>query len=122
MARLQQLAHQLPVGVGDGLNRIRGHAGRLQRLARQSDQRAGAVLGLAAAAQNHRVAGLEAQGRDIDGHVRTRLEYGPDHTQRHASSGHLQAVGQPACVDRLAHRVGEADDDSQRVGDPVDPR
>ena len=42
--------------------------------------------------------------------------------ERHPSSGHLQAVGQPAGVDRLAHRVGEADDDSQRVGDPVDPR
>ncbi len=62
------------------------------------------------AAQDDRVAGLQAQRGRVDRHVRPRLVDDRDDAERHAHPAHVQSVRQAMPVDHLADRVGERRD------------
>ena len=74
------------------------------------------------AAQDDRVAGLQAQRGGVDRHVRPRLVDHGDHAERHAHLAHVEAVGKPLAVDDLADGVGQRGDRAHGVGDRRDPR
>ena len=82
----------------------------------------GGVDRLGAAAQDGRVAGLQAQAGGVDGHVRPRLVDDPDHAQRHAHLADLDARGHIAHVADLADRVGQRGDLAQALDHVVDAR
>ena len=65
---------------------------------------------VAAGAQQHAVAGLEADRGDIDRHVGARLVDRADHAERHAHAPHLQPVGAGQQILDLPHRVGQRGD------------
>ena len=68
------------------------------------------------AAQDDRVARLQAQRGGVDRHVRARLVDDGDDAERHAHLAHVEAVGQAVAVDHLADRVGERGDLADRRG------
>ena len=74
------------------------------------------------AAQQHRVAGLQAQRGGVDRDVRARLVDDGDHAQRDSNLAEVEPVGQAPAVDDLAHRVGQRGDRPRAVGDPAHPR
>ena len=51
------------------------------------------VKALAAAAQNNRIARLDAQNGGVDGHVGARLVNHGNHAQRHAHAAHKNTIG-----------------------------
>ena len=59
------------------------------------------------AAQQHRVAGLQADAGRVDGHVRAGLVDDADHAERHPDLAQLEAVRQRGAADHLADRVGQ---------------
>ena len=67
------------------------------------------------AAQDDRVARLQAQRRGVDRHVRARLVDDRDDAERHAHLAHVQAVRQATALDHLADRVGERGDLADRA-------
>ncbi len=73
-----------------------------------------------AAAQQHRVAGLERQPERVDRHVGPALVDDADHTERNPLLTQLKPVGQRAAAQHLADRVGQARDLTQPGGDAVD--
>ena len=86
---------------------------------------------LGAAAQDRRVARLEAQPRGIRGHVRTRFVDDADDAERHAHATDLDTGGAVAQDRDLAHRVGQRGDFARpsamasglrRQREPVDER
>ena len=68
-------------------------------------------------AQQHRVAGLQAQRGGVDRHVRPRLVDDGDHAERDSNLAEVEPVGQAAAVDDLADRVGQRRDRPRAVGD-----
>jgi hypothetical protein len=62
------------------------------------------------AAQNDRVARLQAQCRGVNRHVRTGLVDDRDHAERHPDLAHLETIGQPAAFDDLADGVRQGRD------------
>ena len=64
----------------------------------------------ARAAQDDRVAGLQAQRRGVDRHVRPGLVDDRDDAERHPHAPQLQAVGERLAVDHLADRIGQRGD------------
>jgi hypothetical protein len=62
------------------------------------------------AAQDDRVARLQAQGGGVDGDVGTRLVHHRDHPEGDADLAYVQAVGQAVAVDDLADGIGEGGD------------
>ena len=75
-----------------------------------SGDRRVAAQRLRAAAQDRRVAGLEAQRRGVGGHVRPRFVDDADHAERHAHAADLDAGGPVAQVGDLADRIGQRRD------------
>ena len=75
-----------------------------------------------AAAQDDRIAGLDAQSRCIGGHVRARLVDHRDDAERNAHLGQLDAVGQRVALDDLADRVGEHRQRVERLGHRLEAR
>ena len=71
------------------------------------DEHAVGVQRRRSAAQHDRVAALERERGDVDGHVRAGLVDRADHAERHAHLGQLQAVGQDGSAHDLA-RPGRA--------------
>ena len=117
VVELQQLEHGLAAQVGD-----QGEHGRIQaRLADGPLQGRGdrgvGVDRLRAAAQDHAVAGLDAQRRRVGGHVRARLVDHGDDAQRHAHALDPDAVGAGLAAGDLADRVRQRGDLAQRPGD-----
>ena len=62
------------------------------------------------AAQQHRVARLQADAGGVDGDVGPGLVDHPDHPERHADLAQLQPVGQRVAAHHLADRVGQRDE------------
>ena len=85
------------------------------------DQRPVGGLGGRAAAQDHGVAGLQAEARGIDGDVGAGLVDHADDAHRHPDLADLQAVGQRRATHHLPHRVGQRGDVAQRLGHGGDP-
>ena len=112
------------------LGRVFGKAGLLQRLLEHGSEVAVGVDGLAAAAQDDGVAGLEAENGRVDGDVGAGLvDHGND-AERHAHLADEQAVGAlPLAVhgaDGIGH-VGHVDaglvhllDNGRREGQAVE--
>ena len=71
---------------------------------------------LGAAPQDNGVAGLEAQGRRIGGHIGTRLVDDADDPQRDAHLAHHQVVGALPHPGDFTHRVGQGGHLAQGVG------
>ena len=74
-----------------------------------------------AAAQDHRVAGLDAQPGGIGGHVGARLVDHRDHAERNADLRQLDAVGQRVALDDLADRIGQQRERLERLGHRLEP-
>jgi hypothetical protein len=79
------------------------------------------VTAAGAAAQQNRVARLEAETGGVGRHVGPRLVDHADHAERDAHLGDLDAAGPLAGAAHLAHGVGERGDVAQRVGHLRDP-
>ena len=73
-------------------------------------------------AKKRSVAALQAQARGIDGDIRTGLIDHADDAERHAQLTHLQAIGKGVAANDLAHRVGQAGDIPEGLGDVGDAR
>ena len=80
----QQVADRLPVGGRDELNRVGRNAAPCQFGAQECVQCGVGVNRLLAAAEDHRVAALDAQRGGVHRHVRPRLVDEEHHAERHA--------------------------------------
>ena len=95
--------------------------GRGQRLAHERGERAVRPLGVARAAQDDRVARLQAQRRAVDRDVRPRLVDHGDDAERHPQLAHLEAAAKHAAVDLLPDRIGQRRDRVDARGHRLDP-
>jgi hypothetical protein len=116
-----QLGELLPPAAGHERERARRQPRGLARLARDPRQDCVGVRGGGGPAQHDRVAGLQAQRRGVDRHVRARLVDHGHHPERHAHLAHLQAVGEGRAVDHLADGIRQRDDVAHALGDRGDP-
>ena len=89
------------------LGRIGGQTGFFQGLAQQGGQSGVGVQGLAAAAQDHGIARLQAEDGRVDGHVGAGLVDHGDDAQRYAHAAHQQAVGALPLAVHGAYGVGQ---------------
>ena len=111
--QLQQLDEHLPVLVEHELDALAGQPGLHGRAGDDLGQDAVGAVGVAAAAQDDGVAGLETEGGRIDGDVRPGLVDHADDPERHPHLLDLQTLGGPPARDDLAHRVGQRGDVAQ---------
>ncbi len=119
--QLQQLVDQCVIFKLDDLHRVRRHA-RLS--AGFAQHRADGLIGMmrfTAAAQDHRVAGLETESRRVSGDVGAGFVDDADDAQRYAHAPHLQAVGPAPHLDHLAHRIRQCRDSAQPLGHLLHP-
>ena len=119
---LEEHVDALPVGERQHLDDGRIHLVADEHLLQHRGQGQVGADRLGAAAQDDRVAGLEAEGGGVDGHVRPGLVDHADHAERdpHATDGD---TARPAAhlVD-LAHRVVQGGDLAQaadHIGDAL---
>ena len=119
---LQHFADQRAIRALDCLHRGSRQATLLQRLLNHFHRRGVGAPGLFTAAQNSRVAGLQAQRGDIDGHVRPRFINHADHSQRHATTFDTQAAIQQTAVNHLADRIRQATHLTHVIGDAAQAR
>jgi hypothetical protein len=91
-----------------------------ERLAHQRAERLVGARGLLSAAQQHRVAALEAERRGVHGDVGARLVDHGDHAEGDAHLTHGEPVGTPREAEHLAHRIVHRDDLAHRLGDGVE--
>ena len=117
----QQVADRRAVGRADELDGVLREPARGQVVGQNPVQGPIRVDRFLAAAEDHRVAALDAECRRVDGHVRPALVDHEDHAQGHADLGDLQPVGPAARVHDLADRVGQPGDLGEGPGDLVDP-
>ena len=117
VGELQQLDHRLAAQVLDQGQRGIGQACFAQRALQRGGDGGIRMDRLAAAAQDHAVAGLQAQGRGIGRDVGARLVDHRDHAQRHAHALDDDAVGARLAARDQAHRVRQIRDFTQSVGD-----
>ena len=103
------------------LHRGRGQPVRRQRARKARVDRGARARALGAAAQDRRVASLEAQRRRIRRHVRAALIDNADHAERHPHARDLEAVRPPPLGDRSADRILERCDDLEARGGRVEP-
>ena len=86
-------------------DRVLRQACRGEALAHAAQQHGVRLTRAARAAQDARVAALEAQPRDVDGDVRARLVDDEQHAQRHAHLLDVEPVRQAPAADDVAHGV-----------------
>ena len=101
--------------VGTSCTASLGQAARRQLVGQDAVQGAIRVDRLLAAAEDRRVAALDAERGGVDRDVGPALVDHEDHAQRHADLAHVQAVGPAARADDLADRVGQGGDLEQRL-------
>ncbi len=77
--------------------------------------------GQAAAAQDHRVAALQAEGGRVGGDVGAPLVDHRHHAERHAPAHDVEAVGKAPAVVDLAHRVGQRGHGADALGHVAHP-
>ena len=121
VAQLQQVDQSLPVLAGHELDAVAGQPGLEGRPGDDLGQDPVGAVGVAASAQDHGVAGLEAEGGGVDGDVGPGLVDHRDDPERHAHLLDLQPFGSPPALDHLAHRVGQRGDVAQAAGDTPQP-
>ena len=121
VVELQQFDHRLAAQVVDQGQRSGRYAGIDQRTLQRRGDRSVAADRFGTAAQDHAVAGLQAQRRGVGGDVRPRLVDHRDHAERHAHAFDLDAVGPRFAAGDLADRIGQIGDLAQRVGDARKP-
>ena len=117
-----QFAHRGAVGGLDDLHRSRRQAGGLQPGPHAGGDRLVAVQGLLAAAQDRRVAALQAQRRGVRGDVGAGLVDDADDPQRYSHLANLDAARAALDVGHLADRVGQRGDLLQALGHGLDTR
>jgi hypothetical protein len=105
-----QVADRGAIRRRDDLHRRFGQIRRAQPFVNARRDRGVAAQRFRAAAQDRRVAGLEAQRGRVGRHVRARLVDDADDAERHAHQADLDAGGPVAELGDLADRVGERDD------------
>ena len=118
----QHLADGGAVGRRHELDRVLGQAGRLQALDQAGMDGARGIERIRAAAQDHGVAGLQAQRAGIGGHVGAALVDHADDAERRAHALDVQAVRPVPCGDHLADRIGQRGDRRDAVGHGRDAR
>ena len=99
-----------------------GQTRRHRRLGGDLGQRGVRVRRRGGAAQDDRVAGLQAQRGGVDRDVRAGLVDDGDDAERHAHLAHVQAVRQAPAVDHLADGVRQRGDLAHGVRDRGDAR
>ena len=119
-ARLHEVLGRRPVVGGDLLDGVGREAGRRDRVTHDRDDRRVGVRGGRRAAQQHGVAGLEADAGGVGGDVGPSLVDHADDADRDADLLHAQAVGQRRAAHDLADRVGQAGDVAQTLGERGD--
>ncbi len=107
IAHRQHMVDEGAVGVGHELDGTIGHAGIQRGVLHHTGQGAVGAYGLLASPEEHRVAGLQAERGDINGHVGAALVNGADDAQRHPFLADEQPVGLGAHVENLADGVGQ---------------
>ena len=119
VVHLHKFADRLAVGGPDQLH----HLLRQPRLGGADGQRLGDGLvrldRLASAAEDHRVAGLQAEGGGIGGDVGTRLVDDGDDADRHALLENDETVGTAAAADATPDRIGQVGHLAQSADDAV---
>ena len=118
----RELGELLAPAAGDEADRAVGDAGLGRRLGGDRREHGVRVRRRGRAAQDDRVAGLQAQRGGVDRDVRARLVDDGDDAERHAQLAHVEAVGQALALDDLADRVGQRGDRARAGGDRGDPR
>ncbi len=119
--QLQQLVDQCVIFKLDDLHRVRRHARLGAGFAQHRADRLIGMMRFTAAAQDHRIAGLETECRRIGGDVRAGFVDDTDDAQRYAHPPHLEAVGTAPHLDHFAHRVGQRDDLAQPLSHRLHP-
>ena len=102
---VQHLADGGAVGGRHQLDGIFRQAGRLQPFDQAGMDGGGRIERIRAAAQDHRIAGLEAERAGIRRHVRPALIDDADDAERRAHALDMQAVRPVPCGDDLADRI-----------------
>ena len=117
---LEHGRHRLAIGHFEELDGLGRRASLFQRLGQHGgDQRVG-LDRLAAAPQQHGVAGLHAEPGGIGGDVRPRLVDESDDPERHAHARDLDAVRPAPRLDDGADGIGQRRDLTQAVGHLLD--
>ncbi len=116
VVELQQLQHGLSTQILHQGQRGIGYASLAQGALERGGDRGIGMDRLRAAAQDHAVAGLDAQRRGVGGDVRARLVDHRDHPQRHAYLLHADAIGPRVVAGHLADRVRQRGNLAQGVG------
>ncbi len=109
-------AHGGTVGSRDRLHRILGQAGGGKALVQAGCDRLVRAHRFGAAAQDRRIARLEAQRGGVGGHVRPRFVDYADDAERHAHSADLDAGRTVFELGDLTHRIGQCRDLAQTLG------
>src|SRR5690606_25612853 len=117
-----QRANGGAVGGLDHLYRLFRQAGFTQTDAQALGNCLVRINRFRATAQDGGVAGFQAQGRRIDGHVRARLVDDADHAERHAHAADLDAGRAVAEVGDGTDRVSQGDDLLEPLDHAVEAR
>ena len=118
----QKLAHRVAVGRAHQLHGVRRQADFLGRLGEQLDDRLARMDRFLAAAQDHRVARLDADRRRVGRHVGPRFVDEKHDAQRHADLVDPQTVRADRRPDQFADRLRQRRDFFQPLGHRLDPR
>ena len=120
-AHAQHLADCGPVGRRDHLDRVLGQPGRAQSLKHRRVDGPGAVETLGTAAQNHRVAGFEAERAGIRRHVRSALVNDADDADRRPHAADFETRWPVPLGHDGADRIRLAGDGTDPLGHAPDP-
>ncbi len=120
--RGHQLLHAGPRRRVDQRDRVVRQPAGGDRTAQRVHDRLVRSGGRRRTAQQHRVAGLQAQSGRVRGHVRPRFVDHRDHAERHPYLPQFQTVRQRRSADHLADRVRQRRRLPQPVGHRVDAR
>ncbi len=118
----QHLADGGAVGGRHQLDGVFRQAGGLQPLDQAGMDGGGRIERIRAAAQDHRIAGLEAERTGIGRHVRSALIDDADDAERRAHALDMQAVRPVPFGDHVADRIAEFGDFANAVGHGADAR
>ena len=120
-SRRQEMAHRVAVGGGDQLHGPRRNAVCCGGLGQQIDNRPAGMRRFLPAAQNDRVAALDANRRRVRRDVGPRFVDKEDHAQRHADFADLQPVRPHGRLDDFPDRIAQHGDFFQGRRDLLDP-
>ena len=118
----QHRAHEGAVGGGCHLHRGFRQPRRAQARGHAGMDGGGGARALGPAAQDHGIAGLQAERRGIRRHVRAAFEDHAHHADRLGDAAHHQPVGPGPFREDAAHRVGQCRDLLQPARHRLDPR